>query len=158
MGIRNPFPRPAIPAGTWPASHPGHVLRPATVPQSFYNNPVTVDIGIYGVSPNIVFNASGDGQAQVGPAGVGETWQAAQASLSTNLGQLGSTSTCALYVGPLAIAAYQVAANLTGGGTQYALGGINMAVGDYVWAVWTGGAAGEVGQLKVSGSRTAITQ
>jgi len=125
------------------------------VPQSDYQTPVTVDIGIYGVAAPVSFSAAGGGQSSAGPAGVGETWQAAQASVSTSLGQLGSASSCTLFVGPLPLPAYQVAANLTGGGTQFPLGGITMTVGDYVWAVWSGGAQGEIGQLKVSGTRTA---
>jgi len=150
--------RDAIPAGTWRASQPGKILRPATVPQGAYQTPQTVDLGPNGTATPVPFTAAGAGTTQVGPEGVGESWACDQAQVSTSLGQLGSTSTCTLYAGPAAIDAYQIAANLVGGGTQFALGGIQLVVGDYIWAVWAGGASGEVGSLKVTGSRTALTQ
>lgn len=148
----------AIPAGTWAGSQPGKLTRPHTVSQSAYTATATVDLGTDGTAPDVTFGAAGGGQSQVGPQGVGTTWAAAQASVSTNLGQLGSTSTCILYAGPLPLPPYQVAANLTGGGTQYPLGGVTLGVGDFIWAVWTGGTAGEVGQLKVTGTKTALIQ
>ena len=150
--------QPAIPQGTWRGSQPGKLLRPATVPQSAYTGTATVDLGTDGTAPDVTFSASGGGQSQVGPQGVGTTWAAAQASVSTNLGQLASTSSCIIYAGPIPSSAYQVSANLIGGGTQFPLGGITLGVGDYVWAVWSGGAAGEIGQLKVTGTKTALVQ
>lgn len=149
----------AIPAGTWRAAEgPYKLRRPATVPMTAYTGVRTVDLGPNGTAPKVVLNASGAGTAQTGPQGVGETWTLAQCSVSTNKGQLGSASTCTVYVGPAAIDAYQVAANLIGGGTQFALGGVTLTVGDYVFAVWAGGATdgSEIGTLKVTGQRTAL--
>jgi hypothetical protein len=105
----------------------------------------------------VTFGAGGGAQVSVGPSGVGAAWQPAQANIYTSLGQLADPSLCALYVGPLPIGQYQAAANLLGGGAQFALGGITLVPGWFVWAIWTGGVAGTTGYLVVSGTKTALT-
>lgn len=155
-----PVPIPAIPAGTWRASQPGKILRPATVAQQEYTQPQTVQVGPNGTGSPVTLSSTGIATSSVGPQGVGESWACDQCSVSTNKGQLGSTSTCTVYAGPAAIPAYQVAANLIGGGTQFALGGVTLTVGEYIWALWSGGATdgSEIAQLKVTGQRTALTR
>jgi len=147
----------AIPAGTWRASQPGKLTRPATITMAAYTGTRTVDVGPNGTAPVVTFTAAGTAYAQVGPQGVGETWALDQCSLSTSVGQLDNAQ-CAVFCGPAAIAPYQVAANLSGGGSQFGLGGVGLAVGDSVYAQWTGGTPGATAQLKVTGSRTVLVQ
>ena len=108
---------------------------------------------VYGGS----LSTGGTAIAQVGPSGWGQSWALDQASLSTSVGVL-DPAQCALFVGPLAIPFYQVVSGLAGGGSQFGLGGVGLAQGWFVTAVWTGGTVGAFAYLRVTGVKTALTQ
>lgn len=146
-----------VPAGSWRAADNQLVKlrRIPSPPQAAYQRLVSVPIGNDGIAFPVIFGAGGGAQAFAGPSGVGAAWQPAQANIYTSVGQLDS-AVCALYVGPLPIQQYQAAANLIGGGTQFALGGIGLVPGWFVWAIWTGGTPGATGYLIVSGTKTAL--
>ena len=147
----------AIPAGTWRGSQPGVFQGPSPIGIEDYTAAQTVPLGSNGVAPQAVFPSSGSVTAQVGPQGVGESWSLDQCSLSTSVGIL-DPAECTVYAGPAAIATYQVAANLAGGGSQFGMGGIVLHVGDFVFAAWTGGTSGATAQLSVTGKRTALVR
>jgi hypothetical protein len=147
----------AIPAGTWLGSPDGHMLRPASTPIGAYTGRETVPVGPNGTATLVTFPASGKITAQVGPQGVGEVWSLDQCSVQTSVGQL-DTSQCTIYCGPAAVAAYQTAPAFSGGASQLGLGGITLSVGEFVFAVWTGGTSGATAQLRVTGTRSAIVQ
>jgi hypothetical protein len=144
-------------AGTWRASRPGKLLGPPSDPIESFRGLRTVDIGNSGVAPTAVFNGAGVAVAQIGPSGVGASWALDQAGVSTSVGVLDAAQ-CALYVGPMALLNYQVAANLAGGGSQFGLGGVGVTPGAFVIAVWTGGTPGATAQLLVTGQQTVLVQ
>ena len=123
---------------------------------SAYVNRVEVDLGNDGVGPQATFSGAGTATVQIGPSGWGNSWALDQAAVSTSVGPL-DTALCALYVGPLAIPFYQVVNSLAGGGSQFGLGGVGLADGWFVFAVWTGGTAGAFAYLRLTGVKTALT-
>jgi hypothetical protein len=147
------------PAGSWRAA--GNRLvklrRIPSPPVQSYIRQVTVPIGNDGISAPVAIGAAGTAQTQVGPSGVGCSWSPVQANAYSSLGQLADPSTVALFVGPLPVEQYQVAANLLGGGSQFALGGVGLTPGWFVWAVWTGGKTGTTVNLIVTGDKIALT-
>ena len=144
-----------LPAGSQPARsrRSGRLI---TTPIEAYSNPVTVDLAADGIALLATF-AGGTARAQVGPSGVGQTWALDQAFVSTSVGPLDGAQ-CALFVGALPIAPLQVASNLSGGGAQFGLGGIGLAPGEFVWAVWTLGTNGATASLRVTGLKTVLDQ
>ena len=143
--------------GLWVPGSSVAARRIEPVPLSEYRNRVDVDMGNDGIAPQQTFSASGGATAQIGPSGWGESWALDQASLSTSVGAL-DPAQCALFVGPLAIPFYQVVSGLAGGGSQFGLGGVGLAQGWFVFAVWTGGTSGAFAYLRLTGVKTALTQ
>ena len=142
-------------AGSQPAS--GGVSRRIPVTGSAaYVNPVTVDLGNDGVAPQVQFTAAGTATARCGPRAGGESWSLDQCYLSTSAGLL-DPAQCAVYAGPGTVAQYAVTGSLAGGGSQFGLGGLMVPFGWFVWALWTGGTAGTVAYLRVTGTKTALT-
>jgi hypothetical protein len=93
--------------------------------------------------------------AYAGPSGVGTLWSPAQCSLYTSLGP-SDPSSAAVYVGPAVLPQYLVAPSQFGGGSQVALGGVQLAPGWFVWVQWSGGVGGTTGYLNVTGSKQAL--
>ena len=125
-------------------------------PPGGYVNPVTVDLGNDGMAPQVVFGAAGGAVAVVGPSGGGDLWSLDQCYLSTSVGQLDAAE-CTVYAGPLPLAQYAVTGSLAGGASQFGLGGVGVPFGWFVYAVWTGGTAGATAYLRVTGSKTVLT-
>jgi hypothetical protein len=122
-----------------------------------YNRPVTVDLGNDGMAPLVTFTAAGTALAFCGPASSGDSWSLDQCFVSTSVGQLDAAQ-CVVYVGPLPLAQQAVTGSLAGGGSQFGLGGLGLQFGWFVWAVWSGGTPGAGGVLRVTGSKTVLTQ
>jgi hypothetical protein len=105
-------------------------------------------------SVTVVLNGSGAGTAKIGPAGAFETWQAeaAAVSVATNTAE----AQCRIYVGTDATAPNYVDGTLSGstGDSTGRVSARPLKLGDYVWAVWSGGDAGAVATLNVTGTRT----
>jgi hypothetical protein len=101
----------------------------------------------------VVLNASGNGTAKVGPTGQNEVWapMTAAVSVATQVNQ----ATCYIYAGDSAIPANFVDATLMGstGDSTARVGAVVLRLGQFIWAVWTGGDAEQVATLNVNGTR-----
>jgi hypothetical protein len=145
----------ATPAGSQAAR--GISARRIPVPPiGAYVNPVTVDLGNDGMAPNVLFGAAGTAQALVGPSSGGDLWSLDQCYVSTSVGQL-DASQCAVFSGPLPLAQYGVTASLAGGASQFGMGGIGVPFGWFVYAVWSGGVPGATAYLRVTGTKTVLS-
>jgi hypothetical protein len=143
-------------AGTWRGSgRSGPLRRIPSPPIGDYQTLITTIIGNDGIAFPATFTAAGVAQAQVGPQGIGASWEPAQASIYTSVGAL-DIAQASIFQGPLPIAQYQVASALQGGGAQIPLGGLTMVPGWFIYCVWTGGTPGALAFLTVSGSRKAL--
>ena len=67
------------------------------------------------------------------------------------------SSKIVLKPGPLPLANYAVTGSLSGGSSQFGLGGVGVPFGWFVWAVWTGGVIGEFAYLRVTGQKTVLS-
>lgn len=121
-----------------------------------YTTPVTVDLGNDGVAPQVAFSGAGTAQASVGPQSSSETWSLDQCFLSTSVGAL-DPAECTVYVGGLPLAQYAVTGSLSGGQSQFGMGGVQVPNGWFVYAVWTGGTAGALAYLRLTGIKTVLT-
>jgi hypothetical protein len=142
--------------GSLPSTGIGRYRPILREPDHLYVRPVTVDLGNDGMAPQVVFPASGTVTALVGPSGGGDWWALDQCFLSTSVGQLDAAQ-CTVYVGPGAVAQYAVTAALNGGGAQFGMGGVGLAFGWFVWAVWTGGTLGSFAYLRVTGVKMVLS-
>jgi hypothetical protein len=135
--------------------------RISVTPPELYVNLVSVDIGNDGMAPVATFGAAGAASASCGPSGLGQSWALDQAYLSTSVGVLDAAQ-CSLYVGPNTGQAppqsYLIVAGLSGGGNQFGLGGVGLADGWVVYCTWTGGTPGAQAFLRVTGTKTVLTQ
>jgi hypothetical protein len=126
------------------------------LPGEQYTRQVTVDLGNDGIAPQVTFTAAGTAQAFVGPSSGGDLWSLDQCSISTSAGPL-DPAQCIVYAGPLPLAQYQVAPTLAGGGQQFGMGGTSVPFGWFAWALWTGGTPGAFAYLRLTGSKTVLT-
>jgi hypothetical protein len=117
---------------------------------------VTVDLGNDGMAPLATFGAGGGAEALAGPSAFGESWSLDQCFLSTSVGPLDAAE-CLVYVGPGVAAQYAVTGSLSGGGSQFGMGGVGLTQGWFVWAVWSGGTEGATASLRVTGTKTVLT-
>ena len=62
-----------------------------------------------------------------------------------------------MYVGPLPLPQYAITGSLAGGGSQFGMGGVGLAFGWFVYAVWSGGTTGAFAYLRVTGTKTVLT-
>lgn len=142
-------------AGSLPAT--GAKMRRIPSPgNELYTREVTVDLGNDGMAPQVVFAAAGTAQAFCGPQTGSEAWSLDQCFLSTSAGPL-DPAECTVYVGGLALPQYAVTGSLSGGQSQFGMGGVQVPNGWFVWALWTGGTPGSVAYLRVTGVKTVLT-
>jgi hypothetical protein len=129
-------------------------VRPATVPISSYTQPVRTPLaGGYGTA---IVSAGGAATVQLGPAGVGTVWYPASAAIATTTGAA-DTSTCALYIGPLAALTQIGSQSYAGGGDSLGLPVPSMFPGYFLVAVWAGGHPGDLAALTVYGQQDTLT-
>lgn len=104
-------------------------------------------------SATVTLDGSGDGTARVGPLSAREVWYPANVhvSASTNTNE----AQCSIYAGDAAIAQYFRDGTFSGssGDATDRVSADAIKVGSYVWAAWTGGDAGAVATLTVTGER-----
>ena len=105
-------------------------------------------------SVTVALNGSGGGTARIGPAGAAEMWQPAIASVSVSTNA--SEAQCRIYIGDQPTQANYVDGTLSGstGDSTDRVSARPLKLGDYIWAVWSGGDAGSVATLNVTGTRT----
>lgn len=119
-----------------------------------YNRVVSGVILQPGQAQTIVFG--GTARVTIGPAGLGNVWHPAQATVSTSTGAL-DTSVCTLFLGP----AGQTVPNTQVGASQGGAGTIALAIppmtpGQYLTAVWTGANNGDLATINVVGTMDAL--
>lgn len=142
-------------AGSLPAT--GARMRRIPSPDNvLYTTPVTVDLGNDGMAPQAVFTGAGNAQATCGPQASSEVWSLDQCFLSTSVGAL-DPAECTVYVGGLPLAQYAVTGSISGGQSQFGMGGVQVPNGWFVYALWTGGTAGALAYLRVTGVKTVLT-
>lgn len=134
-----------------PAARRPHIIDPHE-----YTIPVTVDLGNDGMAPQALFTAGGTAQAVVGPFSSGDLWSMDQCYLSTSVGQFDNAQVI-VYVGPLPLPQYAATSSLSGGGSQFGMGGSSLEFGWFVWGLWTGGTSGAFAYLRVTGRKTVLT-
>lgn len=102
----------------------------------------------------VVLNGSGNGTAKVGPTGPREVWAPAAAAVSVST-PITNEAICRVYVGDQPIPANFIGATLSGstGDSTSNVGGKLVRLGEYVWAVWSGGDPGSVATLNVTGNK-----
>jgi len=104
-------------------------------------------------SAAVVLSGAGGGTAKIGPAGPREAWHPEYASVSVATSV--KEAQCRIYTGDAPVPANFVDGTLsgsTGDGTGR-VSGRPLKLGDFIWAVWTGGDAGAVATLNVTGTR-----
>jgi hypothetical protein len=139
---------------------PPRVRRIQVVPIEKYRTPLSVDLGSSGIPPAATFGSAGTAYAAVGPSGLGESWSCDQCYLATSIGQL-DPALVVVYVGPYmgagnAVQAYAVTGSLSGGSSQFGLGGITIPDGWFIQAYWSNGTPGATATLRVTGVKTVL--
>jgi hypothetical protein len=146
----------ARPAGSQYADWTPAARRIPSPGNGRYVIPVTVDLGNDGIAPQVTFGAGGLAQAFTGPSSSGEVWSLDQCSVSTSLGAL-DNATCIVYNGPQPVPQCQITGSLSGGQSQFGLGGVSVPFGWFIWALWTGGDPGAFGYLRLTGVKATAT-
>lgn len=104
-------------------------------------------------SATVTLSGSGAGTAKVGPISARESWAPSNvhvsASSNTNEAQ------CSIYVGDAPTQRNFVDGTFSGssGDSSDRAGATSVKVGQYVWAVWTGGDVGATATLTVTGTK-----
>jgi hypothetical protein len=103
---------------------------------------------------SVTLNGSGNGTAKVGPLTAREVWSPTNASVKTNQTVITNEAQCALYSGPSATQPNFKDLTFTGssGDASDKIAG-RLKVGNYIWAVWSGGDAGAIATLSVTGTK-----
>lgn len=108
-----------------------------------------------GVSGSVTLNGSGAGTVQLGPTYPREVWRPDTASVVCSAVVTTGTCQANIYAGPQAQQVYFRDATFSAdtGDTTDSLGSVELRPGNYVWAVFSGGVAGAVATLTVTGTR-----
>lgn len=101
---------------------------------------------------SVVLDGSGNGTVGIGPIGARETWHPDQASVAASTAV--KEASCSIYVGDAPTGAFFRDRTISGstGDSSTNVGG-DVPVGWKVWAVWTGGDAGALATLTVTGDK-----
>ena len=101
-----------------------------------------------------VLDGTGAGTVKLGPVGPLEVWwpSVASVSVSTNVKE----AQCRIYIGDSAVPANFIDGTLSGstGDSTDRVSGAQVRRGWFVWAVWSGGDAGAVATLNITGTKT----
>lgn len=102
----------------------------------------------------ITLNGAGAGTAKVGPLSAREVWHPETASVSANQNPTNEAQ-CLVYVGLSATQSNFRDGCIDGstGDSTDRVAGKDVKVGEFIWAVWTGGDAGVQAVLTVTGTK-----
>lgn len=102
---------------------------------------------------SVVLNGSGNGTAKVGPISARERWTPSVISVSATTNT--KEAACSIYVGASASDPYFIDASFSGSSGDSTDRGAakTVRVGQYVFAVWTGGDAGATATVRVNGTK-----
>jgi hypothetical protein len=111
-------------------------------------------VPIFPAAATVKLDGSGNGTARTGPRGSREVWAPAVAAFSVSV-PVTNEAQCKIYVGDQPIPANLVDGSLSGstGDSTGHVGGRLVRLGEYIWAVWTGGDAGSVATLTITGMK-----
>jgi hypothetical protein len=100
----------------------------------------------------VTLDGSGNGTAYIGPQSPGEVWSnlTVAVSVATNTNE----ATCSTYAGAAATPGYFAGATTWGSTGDSSTNFGTVRVGGNVWAVWTGGDAGERATMAITGTKT----
>lgn len=145
----------AISHGQHKALSPVRPLRrPASLPIEGYTTPRrTMITGGYAAS---LVASNGTAAVQIGPQGVGTVWYPASVAIATTSGAA-DVSTCALYIGPLALLTQIGGQSYAGGGDVIGISVPPVYPGYFLVAVWTGAKSGDLASMTVYGAMDALT-
>lgn len=101
----------------------------------------------------VVLDGSGNGTAKVGPLSAREKWTPALIAVAATSNT--KEATCKIYAGAAPQQPYFIDATYAGSsGDSTGRGAAKtVEVGQYVWAVWTGGDAGATATVTVNGTK-----
>lgn len=101
----------------------------------------------------VTLNGSGGGTAKIGPISARETWHPANVSVKASTAT--AEAQCLIYIGDRPIQANFIDGTFTGssGDSSDRVSATKVRVGQYVWAVWTGGDAAATATLTVTGTK-----
>jgi hypothetical protein len=128
--------------------------HPPATPVELYTQTVRVPIS-NGVGQAIV-SGSGTATVQAGPQGVGTVWYPQSAAIATTTGA-NDTSTCTLYVGPLALLTQVGSQSYAGGGDNIGLAVPALPPGYFIVAKWSGANPGDLATLTIYGQADQLT-
>jgi hypothetical protein len=105
-------------------------------------------------SKTVTLNGSGNGTVKLGPISAREVWSPSSASVKTNQTTVTNEAVCNLYVGLSATQENFRDGTFSGSsGDSSDLVAGQLKIGNFVWAVWTGGDAGAQATLVVTGTK-----
>jgi carotenoid cleavage dioxygenase-like enzyme len=112
-------------------------------------------VPIKGAFGNVTLTGTGSGMVKLGPLSARETWYPANAHVSANIGQVTNEAQCIIYVGTSVEANNFRDGTLSGssGDSTDAISADIVPMGEYIFAVWSGGDAGAIATLTVSGEK-----
>ena len=115
---------------------------------------MTTTCPVWPSQTQIKLDGSGNGTASLGPSGHGVVWTLGTISVKTAQTVSTGTCQCSIYVGDDASAVNFLDGTFggdTGDSTNAAIG-MQIRLGKKVWAVWSGGVAGDVATLTITGT------
>jgi hypothetical protein len=112
-------------------------------------------VGVLREFASVVLNGSGAGTVKIGPTGARERWRPSTVSVSANANPT-NESTCNIYIGDANTFPTRLIDSTVNGSSGDSTGNIDgksLKVGEFVWAVWTGGDAGQRATMVVLGEK-----
>lgn len=108
-----------------------------------------------GTFATVTLDGSGNGVAKIGPSSAREIWHPENVHVSANTGNVTNEASCLVYVGQTVGANNFRDGTLSGssGDTTDAVNADEITVGEYIFAVWSGGDAGVTATMVVTGSK-----
>ncbi len=100
----------------------------------------------------VTLDGSGNGTAKIGPKAHGVVWHPTVASVKTSTKV--KSPICNIYAGSLVNDQSFIDGTYTGeADSTDSIAGQELHLGQYVWAVWTGGDVGATGTVTVTGTK-----
>ena len=115
---------------------------------------MTTTCPVWPSQTQVTLNGSGAGTARLGPTGHGVVWTLGNISVKTVQAVSTGVCECNTYVGDDASQTNFVQGTFSGdtGDSTDAASGVQVRLGKYVWAVWSGGVPGDIATLTITGT------
>lgn len=104
---------------------------------------------------SVILDGSGNGQAKVGPISSREIWYPSNVHVFANAGSVTNEASCLVYVGTSVGPNTFRDGTLSGssGDSTDAVNADEVKVGEYIFAVWSGGDPGAKATINVTGQK-----